>query len=988
MKTYRPHSFPPVRSYFCMAFFMLFWSIAPISAKTRTQHQDSVISGFLDATPEVLGDYFNLAEMYLEKLPEKSLQLSIEAIGKARKTGGISLAKAYKSAGNASYKLDQFDNSNLYYDSAMTIYAAIPDSFEMALIYKNLGELYTNFSLYVKALEYYDNALDFYSALNDKKGMAETYVGIGELNLGLNDYKQAHYNLNKAYELIRQLNKADETIAIQDKLGILRLKEGKYTEARSFFRKNLFLPVKSADLKSSENALLQIGRSFILEKVTDSAFYYLNQALHSGQESGNSLAAVWFALGETHLLNHGLRQALNAFLRAKEELELYPDQELKINVYKKLYETWRDVGNETEAFSALQHYHLLSDSVKRSAESKTAANTSTRFFVAKKLNELTQLKQEKVIKDTIITKEKKSNRFNLLLLFLSIAIVFMLIVLIAYILRINKKYRNTNNLLQQQFLELEQAKDKLGSINQSMVEQEEKLNMLINSIPDIICFKDGMGRWLIANQSMLRQFRIEFVDYKCKTDLELIADTPSCEYPLRVCVVSDEEAWLKREPIRNDETIYDPYDVPRVYDMIKIPLFFSDGTRKGLLVIGRDVTERKEAETELETTLQKAEESDRLKSAFVANMSHEIRTPLNAIIGFSELLESGTHDAQKTKEFVRHIRTNGSALLNLINEILEISHIESGSIQLNSENFDIQQLFSELHASFTQLAQQKGKARLSIKKIVPNDSPLFVFSDKNRIRQILINLFDNALKFTGEGSISYGFDLLKKDEKQQTLRIFVSDTGIGIPQSKKHLLFKRFTKIHESMGMVYPGAGLGLSIVQQIVMLFDGHINVESVAGSGTTVEILLPYTAQQHPAESFATHTSRDLEHLVGKKVLVVEDVDSNYELLEIILKSLGMKLLRAVEGQQAIDICNETDDIDIVLMDIQLKGMDGLEATKAIKKVKPNIPIIAQTAYAMTNEKDACFAAGCDGYIAKPIKRQLLIPVLAQIIPTNQQN
>ncbi len=971
---------------FSLWMLMMFWFALPIQAQNNTQRQDSIISQFLDNAPETLDDYNYLIKMFLDKVPEKSFKLSLEAIKKTKKNGGEPLAKAYKFAGVAANRLRQFDQANMYYDSALQIFAEIPDSVEIAAIYNNMGNLYNNFGLYVKALEYYDNALSMFEYLNNKHNYGAVNNNIGTLYQKLNSYEEAYGHLQISLEIASELNDTTTMISILNNLGTIRLAEKKYDEAKKLFRQSQTLAKQKKDLHNIGITLVNIGHTFIQQRQSDSAFHYLNKAYGIFQETGHSLADVWYMMGLAHKVNNTHRQALNAFMRARDEVELYPDIELKTNILKELYETWQKVGNEAEAFHALQGYLQLTDSLKASVDQATAANLETRFNVAKKAKEIAQLKKENETHEKAIIKAKETNRFNRQLLILSLLAILILLGMIMFILRTNRRSVKMNRLLQKQYEELEKTKNELTLSHNTIVEQEEKLSILINAMPDIIAFKDGMGRWLVANTSILNLFRLNNADYKGKTDIDLIADSPECELAFRVCAISDEEAWQKHSPIRSDETIIDPMNIPRVFDIIKIPLFFSDGARKGLLIIGRDVTERKQAEIDLEAALQKAEETDRLKSAFMANMSHEIRTPLNAVIGFGELLETENHDPQKAREYVRHIRTNGIALLHLINEILELSVIESGNIRPQFEIFDIQQLFSELNETFSQLAHHKGKENIKIKAVIPSYSPTEVYSDKNRIRQILVSLFDNALKFTGEGSISFGYEIGQSDNNHQNLRFFVSDTGIGIPQSKQHLLFKRFTKLHESSGMIYPGAGLGLSIVQEIVQLLDGQIHVDSIAGSGTTFQIEIPFTVPDQ-SQKFV-QGKRDVDHLIGKKVLIVEDVDSNYELLEVILKSLGMQSIRAIEGQQAIDISKEQDDIDIVLMDIQLKGMNGYEATRAIKKFKPDLPIIAQTAYAMSNEKDACFAAGCDGYIAKPIKRQLLIPVLAQIIPIKPQN
>jgi signal transduction histidine kinase len=224
-----------------------------------------------------------------------------------------------------------------------------------------------------------------------------------------------------------------------------------------------------------------------------------------------------------------------------------------------------------------------------------------------------------------------------------------------------------------------------------------------------------------------------------------------------------------------------------------------------------------------QNALKNAEESDKLKSSFLSNMSHEIRTPLNAVIGFSELLEDENLTKETTRKYVKHIKENGSALLTLIADILELSRIESGVFSIQEEPLNLNELFKEFYPNFLQLSYQKGKKHLRIISNIPSND-VIIQSDKQRIRQIMINLFDNALKFTGEGSIEFGFKIIYDSDNKSMIEIMMKDTGIGIPILKQHLLFKRFIKIHESSGMVYPGAGLGLSIVNQIVTRMGGNI--------------------------------------------------------------------------------------------------------------------------------------------------------------------
>lgn len=973
--------FPIQGSIFLGLLVMALFICSTLTAQDTLTRHDSIITQFLDKTPETLEDYLYLTKSFLDKSPEKALKISLDAIEKARRVGPDGLARAYKSAGVAAFRLRRFDEARLYYDSAIQSFGLVSDSVETAKIYNNLGILYSDFGFYVKAIEFYNKALQLNTLLKNQLSIGKNNNNIGALYFKLGAYQQAAEHFTIASDIARDHNDVPSLISVKNNLGLIRHEQKRYEEAHALYQDCIALSETEGDVIGKANALLNIGNMYVEQGRADSAFFYLNQALHIFEDAGASLARTWLAIGMAHRLNNNRRQAINALMKAEDDLNVFPDKELLIKVLNELYQNWDALGNKSEAYSALQRYHVIFGEVQALFDSTAVANLEARFEVEKKMDEVAVLTHEKEIKDQLIEKKEESNRTGQILLYVSLFAVVVLLFALFLFMGLYRKHKSINALLKQQNQALEQAKNELAVSHNIITEQEERLMLLINAMPDIICFKDGFGKWVIANDSDLTLFNLKQVDYKGKTDIDLIPYNPGNEDAFRACVVSDEEAWQSRKMSRSDEVIVNAEGMERVYDVIKIPLFYPDGTRKALIVIGRDITDRKQTENQLSEALQQAEEADRLKTAFLSNMSHEIRTPLNAVIGFSELLEDETLEKEKLKIYVRHIRENGQSLLTLLGDILELSRIESGNIQLHEETFSLTSFFKSMYQDFVHQAVRKGKIHLKVKAIIPQGEWL-VKTDKNRIRQLITNLFDNALKFTGEGSISYGFEFIRHGKYAGKLHLFVSDTGIGIPESKKYLLFKRFTKIHEATGMVYPGVGLGLSIVEQIVNLFNGNIEVHSEAGVGTTMNIYLPIDpieqadSGENQAESIST------SDLKGKKVLVVEDVDSNFDLLNIILNALGIQVLRATEGQQAVDICRENDDIDLVLMDIQLPGMNGYDATTEIKSLKPHLPVIAQTAFAMANEKDACFRAGCDGYIAKPIKSQLLIPVLLQVL------
>lgn len=380
-----------------------------------------------------------------------------------------------------------------------------------------------------------------------------------------------------------------------------------------------------------------------------------------------------------------------------------------------------------------------------------------------------------------------------------------------------------------------------------------------------------------------------------------------------------------------------------------------------------EVDERKKA------TL-KAEQSDRLKTAFLANMSHEIRTPVNAITGFTELLYDKDTSKEEREVYMDYIKNGGKALLTLIDDIIDISKIEAGQLVIRYDDCSVNSLMSDLFKLFQQLKQKKGKNDVELKvaeDLMHND--LVIKTDANRLKQILSNLIGNAIKFTHEGFIEFGYTI----ENPGQIVFFVRDTGIGIAPDKQEIIFQRFRQVEESFTKNYEGTGLGLAISKKLANLLEGEMWVESELGKGSTFYFSLPLEIVRIDEEiSIVESNSAQPKKLENKNILVVEDEDSNYILTETILKNSNINVLRAADGIAAVDIIRQNGQkIDLILMDIKMPRMNGYDATSEIKKIKSEIPIIAQTAYTLAEEKEKCLEAGCDDYIPKPIERQLLL-------------
>lgn len=424
------------------------------------------------------------------------------------------------------------------------------------------------------------------------------------------------------------------------------------------------------------------------------------------------------------------------------------------------------------------------------------------------------------------------------------------------------------------------------------------------------------------------------------------------------------------------ESILFNLDNKHVIEVFATPIFNEQGDVDGVVIRVDDVTERQHMIGELEKARSRAEQSDKLKSAFLANMSHEIRTPLNAIVGFSDLLMV-TEDQEEKEEFIQIINANNELLLKLINDILDLSKIEAGSVELKYENFDLAVYFNELAAS---MHRRVVNPQVRLVPVNPYEA-CTVRLDKNRLAQILTNFVTNAIKYTSKGTIEMGYE--KIDEN---IRLYVRDTGIGIPEDKKDKVFHRFEKLDEFA----QGTGLGLSICKAIVEACRGEIGFESEFDKGSLFWAVLPCQFESVNSEPTSSRRNNEKDankenildseetKKVPKRVLVVEDIQSNFFLVSSILKN-KCQLLHAPNGLEAVEIVR-TQPVDLVLMDMKMPVMDGRTATSEIRKFNAEIPIIALTAHAFDADRVAALKAGCDDYLVKPINGAKLMQTLKE--------
>jgi PAS domain S-box-containing protein len=403
--------------------------------------------------------------------------------------------------------------------------------------------------------------------------------------------------------------------------------------------------------------------------------------------------------------------------------------------------------------------------------------------------------------------------------------------------------------------------------------------------------------------------------------------------------------------------------------------------RRGIII---DITDRVNYIKSLQQETSKAKNADELKSSFLANMSHEIRTPMNSIIGFSNLLASEQIPEIQKKDFTHYIRTSSEILLNLVDDIIDIAKIEAGELKIVKKDCELNTLGAELLTTSSEARKRFNKQHLQLNfKPDPQYSHVFMKTDPFRLRQIMVNLINNALKFTEKGSIDFGYTI-----KEDTLvEFYVKDTGPGMSREELDMIFERFKRARRSEEKNIVGTGLGLAISKNLVKLLGGEMWVDSTAGAGTTFLFTLPYLKPTVlPGASDDQYQPENEYNWRGKTILIVEDDLNSFKFLSALLRKTHVEIIHASNGIKAVDIVKSLNNIDLVVMDIQLPEMDGLEATKLIKKMNAHLPVIAQTAYAMAGDMDKMKKAGCDDYVPKPLDfNRLLATINHYIMPGN---
>jgi len=497
----------------------------------------------------------------------------------------------------------------------------------------------------------------------------------------------------------------------------------------------------------------------------------------------------------------------------------------------------------------------------------------------------------------------------------------------------------------------------------------QKFKQIVSSTSDGIALLDKNYSYVIVNKA--------YENFSAKKQEDLIGLTVSeylGEEVFNKFIKANFDRCLNGETIKYRDWFEYQALGKRFVEVSYFPYINAMGMISGVVANSRDITERKQAEKELIKAKEKAEESDRLKTAFINNISHEVRTPLNGILGFGDLIMEEGLSVSEKQNYYKVLRDSSKRLQDTISDILDISELTAGSIKPAPASVHLGQLMNNMLET-TQYACAKKNILVTLKSPEKYEN-LVLQTDGELLAKILSHLLNNAEKFTSEGRITLGFEV-----KDKWVEFFVSDTGKGIAADKLDAVLEPFMQEDASVTRGHEGSGLGLTIVRHVAELLGGKLWAESVKGKGSTFFFTLPLVSAEPKAESRQPGVAQ-AEKSGNNLILIAEDEESNYMLLKTVAEGAGFSTLHAIHGAEAVELCHQYPEIGLILMDIKMPVMNGLLATKHIKSFRPDLPVIALTAHAQTGDRQRMLDAGCDEYMAKPVKLEALNALIKKMI------
>ncbi|MFO7622485.1 MAG: ATP-binding protein [Bacteroidales bacterium] len=575
------------------------------------------------------------------------------------------------------------------------------------------------------------------------------------------------------------------------------------------------------------------------------------------------------------------------------------------------------------------------------------------------------------------------------LLHLILTLLAALIIICAVIIIFSVKLRRANGELKERNRKIEEINNDLKATNTGLARQKEALSrqysdsekfygMLIQSADDGISFYDREWNLKYANNAFYSIIGLTREEYDLIFPSDLIHPDDRVYENERLNALNDKGLFESELRLRHKDGNF------IILSTRSVAVRDDNGEIMGSLTISRDITKLKQVHEDLVKAKVEAEASNRLKSSFLANISHEIRTPLNSVVGFSNLLLANDITPEVKEEYIEHINHNSEKLLQIIGDIIDLSRLESSQIEIAYEEASVNEIVSEIVEEARKIIKRNDKPIiLNVRNEFENNSDQ-IFTDRVWLKRVLSHLMDNAVKFTLEGSILFSYAL-----ENDFLIFRIRDTGIGINKENLGRIFEEFRQEIDGHHRPFEGLGVGLTLAKEVIERMGGRIFVQSEKGVGSEFSFSVPYRPAGGGTKLKAkTYVPDEQTHPINwssRKCLLVDDNRDVLVYLNRILLDTGVTIFTARSGIEALDIVKNTPDLDVVLLDMQMPEMNGIEATREIRKIRKNLPIIAQTAFIFEDDKDIILEAGCDACLIKPIRKDHLLTVMSGFIKSN---
>ena len=915
--------------------------------------------------------HLQLAGLYWADSPETSIENYQAALLLAKEqSNNEQQASILKSIGTTYLsKINNYEKAIENLTKALNLYFEISDTNAVAACYNNIGVTYNRWGQYDSAIQNHMKQLKLNEAILNQSGISYANNNIGNIYHNLKEHNNALKYYKKALLISSQVFDTASMAKTLINLGAIYQELDSGFLALEYNYRALKLNEKINDKPNVANILSNMG--FLSKSTGDnnSALEYYERALQINEEIQNNLgaASVLFNIGALYNDLKEYNKAYDYLSRALKIAKSIDSKKVLKDIYNSFYDYYVKKGNHKKA---LEYYILhieLKDSIYTEESRAQIADIETKYETEKK--DL-QLKENKIVLEKNqfeLEKNESELRSQRILIFAAFFILLLIIIFSALLLRQFNLKKKANILLEQQNEEINKQKEeilrqarKLEITNHEL----EKLSIVASETDNAIVIANSIGEIEWVNDGFTRLYGYNLEEYKQTQNSNIFKSSSHPEIKNLF-----EKAVRMKESVMYLSQFVNKFGKTVWTQTTLTPIFEKKNKVRLIVAIDSDITQLKHVEEQLVLAKNEAEKANKVKSEFLANMSHEIRTPMNAVLGFADLLGTTITD-HKQKSYVESIKSSGKSLMTLINDILDLSKIEAGKLEIQYAPLNLKPVLKEIEQIFSIKILQKNLEFIS--DFDPNIPDSLILSEV-RLRQVLFNIIGNAIKFTEIGNIKLKSKIVGEsdDKKKIELLISVEDTGIGVPKSQFDRIFKSFEQQDGQDEKKFGGTGLGLAISKRLVNLMGGEIILKSELGKGSTFEILLHDVLVSHEKTEAIVEKLFDYENIQFEPatILVADDNQTNRNLIKEIFEKTKIKTIFAEDGQAAIISAREFKP-DLILMDIRMPVMDGFEAVKLIRKDKSimNIPVIALTASVFGSSMNLISKKGFNSYLMKP--------------------